>query len=529
MKKNHSKKVTALLILIVMLFGILGCGGNGDTEKVGDKDPNAAVNEKLEAGENVEIDGEKPVLRILNGYNTNLDLNADVMAEKVEEITGYEVEWYNLPSENPTQAMLLDISSGSSYDLLFRVPAAAVTTLYDQGALMDLRENLTLYGNNIIKNSKDEAWIATTGEDGQIYAIPYTNYQGSAENPYGSLCAGMAFNKAALDELGMEMPTNLDELEAVCEEYMKKTGQPAITFISSAYITPIAYAFGVNESWSEQEGEYVPRIRRPEFLEYITYIQNMYHKGYIDSDLPINNQTSALEKFTTGKCLAYGYFMFWDSELSTPAFQAAGIDPEVVLQGAFAKDASSETIYAIRQTYTSVCAIPKTAENAEHAMAFLDALTQSDNFKELFIGEEGVTYEEKEDGELYPIFPAFNDYLNADRYVGIPNADDAFYWWRCRARKTDEYAKLYKELCEQSVEYTAINDYSGYAISVPEYLENNTYLTSIVSTRLMAGIASDEEPQVILDGIIKEWEANGGLELEEAMNEWWQENKDQLQ
>lgn len=532
--KTNFVKIISLIMIVIMMFALASCGGPSKKEEDKQADVSADENAsqetvKLVAGENQPLEGEKPVLRIMNGYNTNLDLNTDVMAAKIEEITGYQVEWYNLPSENPTQALLLDISSGSSYDLLYRVPANAISTLQEQGALMDLTDNLTAYGNNIIKNSKEQAWMATTNEGGEIFAIPYTNYQGSAENSYGSLTAGMAFNKAELDKLGMDVPTTLEELEAVCAAYSQATGNPAITFISDAFIAPIAYAFGINDGWAEYEGKYVSRIRRPEFVEYITYIQNLYQKGYIDSDLPINNRNSAMEKFTTGRCLAYGYYMFWDSATTTPAFEAAGIDTEVVLSSVFAKDADTTPTYSIRQTYTSVCAIPKNAENAEHAMAFLDALTESENFRKIFIGEENVTYEIREDGEYYPIFPAFDEYQNADRYAGIPNADDAFTMWRCRARKTEEMERLYNQLCEQSKEYVATNDYSGYAISVPEYVENNTYLSTIVAQSVMKGIASKEDPQTILDNLIKEWEANGGLELEAAMDEWWQAHKDELQ
>ena len=78
----------------------------------------------VETTEPVEEDpiltGEKPELNILTWY-TPYNMEEQPPYNVVEEITGYKINWFNLPLENSDDKLMLEVSGGSSYDLLMRI------------------------------------------------------------------------------------------------------------------------------------------------------------------------------------------------------------------------------------------------------------------------------------------------------------------------------------------------------------------------------------------------------------------------
>jgi putative aldouronate transport system substrate-binding protein len=133
-------------------------------------------------------------------------------------------------------------------------------------------------------------------------------------------------------------------------------------------------------------------------------MQKLYKEGLLDNDFPVNTAGSAKEKFTNGTEMAYPV-NFWDLDSIYKAFEAAGINTKVQAATFLAKDASTAPEHYISQGVGNVSFIPKTAKNPEHAIIWFNMLSDPANYRRIYIGEEGVSYELK-DGKYYPIFPA---------------------------------------------------------------------------------------------------------------------------
>jgi putative aldouronate transport system substrate-binding protein len=50
----------------------------------------------------------------------------------------------------------------------------------------------------------------------------------------------------------------------------------------------------------------------------------------------------------------------------------------------------------------------------------------------------------------------------------------------------------------------------------------------MVNDSLIQAIVSGEDPQTAINNIIAKWEEMGGIEYEEAMKAWYEENKDKF-
>ncbi len=106
------------------------------------------------------------------GTNVGFDVNADYMVPVIKEATGYDVEYFSLPAENADEKLLMDVAGGADYDVV-NVSANQWRTLMAQGALLPLNDLLEQYGQDIYAGNTEEVWAALTGDDGNIYGVPY--------------------------------------------------------------------------------------------------------------------------------------------------------------------------------------------------------------------------------------------------------------------------------------------------------------------------------------------------------------------
>ena len=527
------KKLLSFFLAAVLMLSMTACSGGVDKTNAGKgstKKPVTTSKSGKDSGKSNEsaLSGKKPELKILTGYGA-YNFNEQPANKLEEEMTGYKVKWFNLPQENADKKLILDISGGESYDLIMRIGASSANQLFEKNALQDLKPLLDKYGKNILAGVSDMALQSVTTEDGVIYGIPHEAFDGPQPggDPYGILKGGIGFNMKYMKELGKEVPANLNDFYNVLKAYTDKTGKPALTTMASAWLNYVMAGFGMGDAgWYEVDGEYLPRIKNPAVVDYLAYMQKLYKEGLLDNDMPINTIDTAKEKFTNGTALAYPV-MFWAIDGIYEAFKATGSDAKVQVATFLAKDANTKPVVYLRQGISALSCIPKTAKNPEHAINWFNIISDKENFKKIYIGEEGKSYEIK-DGSYYPIFPAFNDFTNSDKFTGVLQTDVAFKMWQARARKTDAMAEMYDQMNSRVGDYEVKNYYESYASSLPEVRDNDAALGTMVNDKLIQAIADGGDPKKAIDNIIAEWDKTGGKEYEAAMKKWHDENKDTM-
>ncbi|MGL5020790.1 MAG: extracellular solute-binding protein [Mycoplasmatales bacterium] len=118
---------------------------------------------------------------------------------------------------------------------------------YEQSGYL---ENLTPYfedskiGQDLTKYI--DAFIQEGVIDGKQYAVPFNK---SAEI--------LTYNVDALNELGMEIPTNWDEVVAVSKAYFEKTGKPGFGFDAPTNAFSVVSRVCGLESWKDQDNKFL--------------------------------------------------------------------------------------------------------------------------------------------------------------------------------------------------------------------------------------------------------------------------------
>lgn len=132
--------------------------------------------------------------------------------------------------------------------------------------------------------------------------MPHEDMVASPESPYGMLTGGIGVRSDMLEELGMELPTNLDDFTAFLQAAKDQYDiAPLTANKSSPFISTILTAFGMGDAeWYDIDGTYTHRIKHPQIADYLAYLQKLYSEGLMDNDMPINTADNSKEKFASG-------------------------------------------------------------------------------------------------------------------------------------------------------------------------------------------------------------------------------------
>ncbi len=467
---------------------------------------------------------EKPTLKVMN-LNQTYNFEDQPQHQQLIDMTGYNVEWYMTPAENGTQMVMLQVASGEKYDLLYHQSADLITQLYEAGLLMPLNDLLEEYGQNILPNPSEAAWKTCTSEDGEIFAIPTESFlpQGDASK-YGLQQNGIMFNMDTMKELGLELPSTIDEFYAVCKAYTEATGNPAFTAAKGAWeIHSIMPAYGMGTAnWYAAGDEIVHRLNHPGLVDYVTFMQKMYAEGLLDADMPINSNAYAMEKFSTGKALCM-VSAFYNYDSLASGFAAAGTTPTLhFVPGLTLVEGDTPVLYRVASV-NFLTAIPANAEHPEDVMKWLNIISEAENNKSIYIGEEGVHYQII-DGGYWPIQPAFGEKLNADKFVAFPSTAEMHTQWMARARKTDTIGASFAQINEGAENFDIRYVYEGFANGIPAVYENQTAIDTFVADELIKLIVEGGDVAATVESIREEVKSDYNFdEMQEAMNEWYVE------
>lgn len=507
------KKTLSILMIIAIMIVAVACGGNnssnGDNNNAGASNPPANTgnnNAGEEAQEEDVLSGEKPELRALLPFN-RMDPNADYVAKFLEEKTEYKVKYEMLPEEMPNEKLNLLMANKESYDYI-TLTKDQFFNLAEAGALEPLDSLLDQYGANIKAGIMDETWEAAK-LDGQTFAIPQAG-TGMAAN------TSLVVRKDWMDELGLEIPTNRDELYTVLKTIKEKKNVIPLAGNGSVF-AEIATTFGIVNSWEEADGQLIQQAQDPRMKEYLAYMNKLYSEGLIDSEWPINTGSKVIEKFSSGQA-AMMSLAWWSSTSMVGALQKNFPEAELVTIP-YLKGDDRQAAVGVNTGITYFIAIPKWAENKAHTMNLFDLKMGEDLFKELVIGEEGV-HHKVEDGKYYPILPKFNDDLNNGSYF-LTGVDERVYasYWQARVRK-DPILQGYYEEYQANAKGLFIPDPMSNAEPIPSIAEHAQKLAKFSDDTFLTYIAGSNSLDTF-DSYLAQWKADGGEEMVNDANAWF--------
>ena len=220
------KKILSFILLIAMLctsvLAVTSCGPADNGGNGGD-----------DIDMNIDL-SKKPTLNVLmpNSGKSIEAVNNNVNAQVIETLTGYKVNYTQLPADATTtlNTILMD---KERYDVM-KLTKDQFSDLVDQDMLLDITDALKTFAPDMLANISQESWDVVT-VNGRIYGIPERASSDNIENP-------IVLNYDLMLELNLDMPETLDEFTTVLRvmtEYLGIT-EDEIASIRSTLLEEVA-------------------------------------------------------------------------------------------------------------------------------------------------------------------------------------------------------------------------------------------------------------------------------------------------
>ncbi len=447
------KKILSFILLIAMLctsvLAVTSCGPADNGGNGGD-----------DIDMNIDL-SKKPTLNVLmpNSGKSIEAVNNNVNAQVIETLTGYKVNYTQLPADATTtlNTILMD---KERYDVM-KLTKDQFSDLVDQDMLLDITDALKTFAPDMLANISQESWDVVT-VNGRIYGIPERASSDNIENP-------IVLNYDLMLELNLDIPETLDEFTEVLRVMTEHLGRPALTFDKFTPLVPaISAAFGIYTYWQEYDGEVLFYMNAPRYKEYVDYMHSLYEAGYIDPEVATNDAAVATNRFVNSfdasaggaKAGAYACSL-WTVPAITTGLSTKGIDTTDTLDNHLAyvrslkENAGDEEKVYRSSGYTYISAIPYyMADRAGYALDWMNSKIKDteteDNFRQMVLGTQDVHWTLTSDGSYMPINPAFAEKDDASYYMTGSNENKYTEYWLARVRKQPELYRAWSTMMEDA-------------------------------------------------------------------------------
>ncbi len=372
------------------------------------------------------------------------------------------------------------------YNWLVDYPGGPEKAIQD-GVILPLNDIFEQYCPNITaylaENPDIDKMIKT--DEGHYYAFPFIRGDANLCNTIGLMLRG-----DWLEELGLEVPTTIDEWHTVLTAFKEEKGATApytFEYTNNQYqdANPFAYAFETNYSfYVGDDGKVHFGAAEENFKNYLETMAQWYAEGLIDPDIATlgNDQVSA--KITNGNAgAAMGQA---GSRMGTWITAARVNDPEFTLvaapvptltEGERAEYGYTENQYSGRASV----AITTSCEDVERAARLMDYAYGDQGHMLFNFGVEGESY------EMVDGYPTYTDWVmnNPDGWA-VSQAMSAYIRGNYNGPFVQDirYLEQYYTMDEQKETPQVWGDHNGKAHRLPPVTpttEESTELASITN------------------------------------------------
>ncbi|NGP43836.1 extracellular solute-binding protein [Bacillaceae bacterium SIJ1] len=400
-----------LIFSVFFWFAIAlsACGNSATTEFTG---PTEKELENLNES-NFPIVKEQITLDFFAGQApaTNPDWNDVLIFNEYEEMTNIDINWKMVPHETLSEQRNLAFGSGNLPDAFHStgIGTADLMKYGEQGMLIPLNDLIDEYAPNFKKIMKDNPDIekSVTMPDGNIYSLPLIG-----EPDFLSYRMGPKpfINKVWLDELSMDMPETTEEyyqyLKAVKEQSPSNGAVEEVPFGGPFVGTLYQYllgSFGLQNKGSAgglidvdpDSGDYRFYPISEQYKELLVYMNKLFSEGLIEKNIFTIDHHQYVANYTEGK---YGSVVWYSPTKVTGEEVGSQYVGMPALEGPF----GDKQWTTLSDPVLIPGAFAITSENKHPAatMRWIDYFYGEEGLEFFFMGIEGETYEEDEEGNL---------------------------------------------------------------------------------------------------------------------------------
>ncbi|MCT4543936.1 MAG: extracellular solute-binding protein [Vallitalea sp.] len=317
------KKAISLLLTIVLMLSLVGCGGATKTNKNNEpvNDSNAETNsdkdtekDKRAMEGNMYLEGfpivKEPItikIAAIDWWNSE---NYETLQtpKEYEKLTNIHCEWQHITS--PEQLNLIFAGGDSFPDLFLFLDYDKINELGKDGQLLPVQDLIKKYAPNVQKMFEKEpiAEKLCTASDGNMYIIP-SMYMSPGEMLRGSTY----INRKWLNKLNLDMPTNMDEFYSVLKAFKDedpngngKEDEIPLSLLWDNDLYGICSLFGpwgITSSafgpfYAKDQKEIVASVMQPEYKDAIKYFHKLYKEGLLDQEAFTQDHDKYLSKIS---------------------------------------------------------------------------------------------------------------------------------------------------------------------------------------------------------------------------------------
>ena len=375
----------------------------------------------------------------------------------------------------------------------------------------------------------EDSWRAVSGEDGNIYGIPY-------KYPYAQEVQGfMVCRWDLMQEAGIEaIPTTIDEFYDCLVKLKEHFGDQYIIFSgpyrsasegNGTWIFPqaIAAAFGIYNDWMvDEDGNVYYMTEHENFGKMIEFLSKCQQEGLLDPDWAVNTSSTVQEKLAGGKAIIAQINRNGLGETTPTMLETLGLTYDDLGYIGALKGSDGTCKYMRTEAINFVTVILRGSENAADAVNWINLKQQNQLY--INIGVEGTHFNYDEDGGIAPINPIFAEERgNSYWYIDSTNEEEFATEWPSRVRKSDaqwagfEAVTLYAN--ENTPEIFVNNDFA-FKPATENYAKYNTALFSSMNDyilQILAGTKTlDDLPTFQAD-----WKNAGGDAVQAELQAWY--------
>lgn len=236
---------------------------------------------------------EPKELSILTVFNSTMvsDPNEIESVKLMEERTGVHVNWSTAGNTEMIEKYSTVLASGNLPDIIFasgtNVYPGGVQKGIEEGVILDMDELIREYMPNYMAllSQNESAMKGALSDDGKMHYLR-SIYGSDTTVQTGSIGYGLTYRADLLEEMGLDVPTTIDEWHDVLVK-CRDNGMSAPMTLESDGGSALSLAWGVNTDWAGSywqtdggKAAYGPALDG--FGEYVETMRQWYEEGLID-------------------------------------------------------------------------------------------------------------------------------------------------------------------------------------------------------------------------------------------------------
>lgn len=513
------KRVVTWILMGAMMAGLAGCGSTGGQESTGT--PTQSVSQEAESKEEAkestqaESTGTEEAVPVMlfQGSTRRTDEDNEMVHDAIMEQTGLDLQ-LNYVSEDANQKYALLVAGGTVPDISV-ISKDMYLEYAAQGAYYDITDLVEKYPN-LMAYVPEDFWDRVK-VDGRIYGIPTKNTEGKYN---------LYYRKDWLDNLGLDIATDKDSyteiLRAFTEDDPDGNGQNDTYGYGNKEFRIFYAMYGIMPGYYHEVGnEVVIDAISNEYKECLQYIHDLYAAGYIDPEVFTDTEDQYKQKVNTGKCGSFTQWWTHSAQFVRDwGFKESQPDGELIAADLPVDASKGQGMAASDALSGMICFSYEDGEIIEKLLNYVDWISSDEGYRTCKYGIEGLHWS-MEDGKLTYLSGWDPEKKRLDG-KSIAGEDVETY---CILQRMDLYSEQLDDLFAGPFDQAANNPlyrnlFTG--ITTEEYTTYNADLTKLMDEMRVKFILGDESFDN-WDKYVKEYIANGGLEVAQSMLDQYNE------